>query len=82
MIERPKVQQILYKVTVRDHTQYYVVAHDAEEAYRLVRAFLDANDLKFDKDREVSRIESIASNNYYDGYEMLFGITEGNDDPT
>ena len=49
MIERPKVQQILYKVTVRDHTQYYVVAHDAEEAYRLVRAFLDANDLKFDK---------------------------------
>ncbi len=60
----------LYKVTLRGMTSSsitmihginYVVAKDPTEAYTKVRKYLDENDLGFSSEREMDKIELIAS---------------------
>lgn len=64
----------LYKVTLRGMTSSsitmihginYVVASDPTTAYNKVRKHLDENDIGFSSDRELDKIELIASSKDY-----------------
>jgi hypothetical protein len=64
----------LYKVTLRGmtisstnmiHGISYVVASDPTEAYNKVRKHLDEQDLGFSSDRELDKIELLASSKDY-----------------
>ena len=55
----------LFKVTVKGFSgsQYktvYVVSDSMDEAYQTYRDFLDIQDLEFDDDRELEKIELVA----------------------
>ena len=55
----------LYKVTCQGmeltHGTGYIVAPDAQTAYRKLRAYLDMNDFGFEYQRELHRVILIAS---------------------
>jgi len=55
----------LYKVTVKGKKQAYVVASNAEEAYQMFRAFLDAENLMLQRDRALDRAELLAEEDKY-----------------
>lgn len=64
----------LYKVTLRGMTYStsspvygisYVIAYDAEEAYRKVKNSLDKDDIGYSKDRALDKIELLAENYKY-----------------
>ena len=64
----------LYRVTLRGmkynssgvaYGVSYVVADDAEEAYRMVRRMLDEKDIGFARERELESVELIAENYRY-----------------
>ena len=59
----------LYRVVCRGmqatHGTAYVVAADAEQAYQTVRADLDKRALGFIKDRELERVELLATDTEY-----------------
>ena len=56
-----------------DRGTSYVVAKDTGEAYKLVRKFLDENDIGFDKNRALISIELLADTYMYtDHKHMLF----------
>ena len=66
--------QNLYKVTLRGmttsstgmiHGINYVVATDPTEAYNKVREYLNYSDIGFGSDRELDKIELIASSKDY-----------------
>jgi len=59
----------LYKVTLRglvggttstDYNASYVVAETPTKAYKVVRAFLDINDIGFEADRELKSVTLLA----------------------
>jgi hypothetical protein len=72
----------LYRVTLRgfggfttgvDYKLSYVVADDAEAAYRAVRSKLDKADYGFTKDRELAKVELLAEDyDYTDTQTRLF----------
>ena len=45
----------------------YVVAEDPTTAYKKLRAYLDENDVGFQRDRELDRIELIADGEMFGG---------------
>jgi len=64
----------LYRVTLRGmtinstgiaHGVSMVVAKNSEEAYTKVKEYLDQNDIGFSKDRELDKIELLASTYEY-----------------
>lgn len=64
----------LYKVTLRGMTYSitstvygisYVVAYDAEEAYRKVKNALDKDNIGYSKDKALDKIELLAENDQY-----------------
>lgn len=64
----------LYKVTLRGMTYStsgpvygisYVIAYNAEEAYRKVKSTLDTNDIGYSRDRALDKIELLAENDRY-----------------
>lgn len=68
----------LYRVTLRGMTYgnnaygvSYVVAHDTALAYRIVREYLDKNDLGFSVDRELKTVELIAECSRYPGCQHI-----------
>jgi len=69
-----KEEQKLYRVTLRGMTYSttgivegisYVVATGAEEAYQKVKKRLDDKDYGFSKDRELDKVELLASTYEY-----------------
>lgn len=73
----------LYRVTLRGMTNNaigviegisYVVAIDAEEAYQKVKKRLDKKDYGFPKDRELDKIELLASTYEFTGTRTLLYI--------
>lgn len=67
-------EQKLYRVTLRGLTYSstgviegisYVVATNAEEAYQKVKKRLDEKDYGFSKDRELDKVELLASTNEF-----------------
>lgn len=77
-----KTENKLYRVTLRGLTYSttgviegvsYVVATNAEEAYQKVKKRLDDKDYGFRKDRELDKIELLASDyEYTDTRTMLY----------
>lgn len=70
----------LYRVTLRGMTHSstgviegvsYVVANNTEEAYQKVRKRLDDKDYGFPKDRELDKVELLASTYEYTGTRTL-----------
>ncbi len=63
------VRQKLWRVNLRSHMERYdpsyVVAADAAEAYRTVRADLDKRDYGFPKNRELLSVELVAEDYEY-----------------
>lgn len=63
------VRQKLWRVTLRRHLERYspcyVVAPDADTAYKAVRADLDQRDYGFAKDRELQSVELLAEDYDY-----------------
>lgn len=76
------IEQKLYKVTLRGmrysatgviHGISYVVATNAEEAYQKVKRYLDKKDYGFRMERELDKIELLASTyEYNDTKTLLF----------
>jgi len=60
-----EVEMKLYKVTVKGKKQAYVIASNAEEAYQMFRSFLDAENLMFQRDRALDRVELLAEEDKY-----------------
>lgn len=48
-----------------DYSKSYVVADDTDEAYKIVRKFLNDKDYGFSKERELSSVELIADENEF-----------------
>lgn len=64
----------LYKVTLKGmlcnptgkiHGINYVIADSLDNAYKIVRDFLDKEDLGFEQERELDKIEVIAEEDFY-----------------
>lgn len=58
----------LYKVNLRNYGKYnmsYVVANNTDEAYKIVREYLDKKDLCFRSERELESVELIAEEGDY-----------------
>lgn len=69
----------LYKVTIQGSGKYheqYVVADNPDNAYNLVRNFLDENDLYFRKDRALDTIQLLADENKYEDIQTLLHIDD------
>jgi len=75
----------LYAVTIRgghsatgvDYHESFVVAESPNEAYALVRGFLDKNDLCFTDQRELDSITLLAEASRYPRCKkLLFGVEE------
>ena len=75
-----KEEQKLYRVTLRGMTYSstgviegisYVVATNAEEAYQKVKKRLDEKDYGFSKDRELDKVELLASTYEFKGTRTL-----------
>lgn len=75
----------LYRVTLRGmrHSSLasgviygiaYVVADDAEQAYRKVRDSLEKRDIGFKSDRELLSIELLAEDNNYPGCNAILYV--------
>ncbi len=65
----------LYRVNIRSRGRYgisYVVASDSEKAYRLVRKYLDENDICFSKDRVMESVHLIADLYKYSNIPILY----------
>ena len=69
----------LFKVTVRGfcggiYKEVYVISDSLDDAYRTYRNFLDKEDLGFESNRELEKVELVAKfyENNEGGCEMLF----------
>jgi len=60
-----EVEIKLYKVTVKGGKHAYVVASNAEEAYQMFRSFLDTDNLMFERERALDRVELLAEEDKY-----------------
>jgi len=64
----------LYRINLRGYCfkEYYAVAEDSAKAYEKVRAYLDKNNLAFEKDREMETITLLADETLYPDCEVIF----------
>ena len=73
----------LYRVTLRGmtynstsmvHGISYVVAQNSDEAYLKVKNFLDTKDIGYKKDRELDKVELLASTYQYNNIGFMLYI--------
>jgi len=75
----------LYKVEIHggfsshstDYHTSYVVAADPTSAYKIVREFLDKEDLCFRNEREMKSVELIADTEHYGDCRTLLFLAKG-----
>ena len=69
----------LYKIKIRTYKkgcENYIVADNPDEAYKILRKYLDEKDYFFEKERELSNIELVAEEGDYPDCEMQLFITK------
>lgn len=76
----------LFRVTLKgfcgsnNYKINYVVATDLNNAYKIVRNFLDKNDIGFSKDIELDKIELISNENQYNGCGTMLFVENENEE--
>jgi len=71
-----KLYQVICRGMRDSHGMAYVVASDAETAYRRVRDDLNKRDLGYDKDREMQTVTLVAEEAEYPACSRLY-LAEG-----
>ena len=70
----------LYRVNLRNNYKKYrtsyVVANDSNEAYLIVKKYLEERDLCFSRERELSSVELLADSDEHSNVETLLLIND------